>query len=227
MTHESRKQAGNLAKSATVTDGSILNRKKESRALPSSFSSNLGRRHSPHEHRREAPSSTPGASVKAIVAWLESSSELRAASKIATSCDVDSKLSSATPSISSQATNPTIQTLHRAPDVEEYSLTLLRYQKYFNERPLGRCLDSDEPSKETREQSRTRNNKETKPATLGLTTTEFGRELTGYETTLRKSEEISPADPCSVMPTSNLNCKPTTTVPTTTSPSQDILSLSN
>lgn len=46
--------------------------------------------------------------------------------------------------------------------VEEYSLTLLKHKSYFNNRPLGRCLDDDGPEKgtETRVQ-RVRSKKET------------------------------------------------------------------
>lgn len=32
----------------------------------------------------------------------------------------------------------------RAADVEEYSLTLLKYKQYYTDVPLGRCLDAQE-----------------------------------------------------------------------------------
>ena len=33
---------------------------------------------------------------------------------------------------------------YRAKDVEDYSLTLLKYREYYTEKPLGRCLDEED-----------------------------------------------------------------------------------
>ncbi|TFB04566.1 hypothetical protein CCMA1212_003743 [Trichoderma ghanense] len=129
------------------TDESVINRKKELKGLPRSFSSNIGQRISP---TRLPPSSsihtTPtsrmttkdGRSVRSIVAWLES-----AATNADTSRD-DLKSVHSVATISSAGSNSSLLSRHTIPgaeDVEEYSLTLLKYKKYYTEVPLGRCLD--------------------------------------------------------------------------------------
>lgn len=128
-----------------------MNRKIERRGIPGSFSANLGRRtSSPREiDNRDATMQRNGGntSVKAIVAWLESSSKDGAHSPTSISSDSRSKSSLAASTLSRTAaaavTTPvkTQPSLPMAPDVEEYSLTLLKYQEYYTERPLGRCLD--------------------------------------------------------------------------------------
>jgi hypothetical protein len=132
----------------------ILDRKIESKALPSGFSSNLG---------RKAPSGDKGGavkSVKAIVDWLEKTSTAgpenpevktpqgRDKAQSAECYSLSSKAGkssmfeattpepAATGSVFPQDTPPT--------HPEEYSLTLLKYKSYFNNRPLARCLDGQE-----------------------------------------------------------------------------------
>lgn len=128
------------------SDDCVINRKREHRGLPRSFSSNLGQpRISPrsHQEREGTPRSNAG-SVKAIVAWLEASKSTNTDSPSAVSGDAESmrsKLSIATSS-PSLATESSQLSLPTSPDVEEYSLTLLKYRQYFTETPLGRCLDS-------------------------------------------------------------------------------------
>ncbi|KEY70291.1 hypothetical protein S7711_11098 [Stachybotrys chartarum IBT 7711] len=120
--------------SSSETNESIINRKREHRGLPSSFSSNLSRRISPP--RPQARDATPrgNRSVKSIVAWLESSPNSPKPSQKTNAASIAKHVS------------PTAGVKHSKhqysqPDVEEYSLTLLNYRKYFTEKPLGRCLD--------------------------------------------------------------------------------------
>ncbi|KFA64978.1 hypothetical protein S40285_10146 [Stachybotrys chlorohalonatus IBT 40285] len=120
--------------SSSETNESIINRKREHRGLPSSFSSNLSRRISPP--RPQARDATPrgNRSVKSIVAWLESSPNSPKPSQKTNATSVAKHVS------------PTAGVTHSKhqysqPDVEEYSLTLLNYRKYFTGKPLGRCLD--------------------------------------------------------------------------------------
>ncbi|KAL7814640.1 hypothetical protein V8C44DRAFT_325729 [Trichoderma aethiopicum] len=122
------------------TDDSVIHRKKELKGLPSSFSSNIGQRISPT--RLPTPTSRTttkdGRSVRSIVAWLES-----AATNADTSRD-DLKSVHSVATISSAGSNSSLLSRHTIPgaeDVEEYSLTLLKYKKYYTEVPLGRCLD--------------------------------------------------------------------------------------
>jgi hypothetical protein len=134
--------------SSQASDQSIMNRKIERRGIPGSFSANLGRRtSSPREtdNRDATAHRTNGGStsVKAIVAWIESSSakeEVKTPTSV--SSDTQSKTAS-TLSKSSAAAVPVTprQCLPMAPDVEEYSLTLLKYREYYTESPLARCLD--------------------------------------------------------------------------------------
>lgn len=127
------------------SDQSIINRKRECRGIPGSFSANLGLRKSPSRGigARDAtpPKSGGNTSVKAIVAWLESSKD-ESRSVTSVSSDSRSKSSFTTASLSTKpASIIHQQSLPMAPDVEEYSLTLLKYREYFTERPLARCLD--------------------------------------------------------------------------------------
>ncbi|PTB57703.1 hypothetical protein M431DRAFT_2776 [Trichoderma harzianum CBS 226.95] len=124
------------------TDESIINRKRELKGLSSSFSSNIGQRISPtHLPSSSGKSKNDGRSVKSIVAWLESASANSDASKHSGD-DIKSVHSVGT--ISSAGSNSSLLSRHTIPgasDVEEYSLTLLKYKKYYTEVPLGRCLD--------------------------------------------------------------------------------------
>jgi hypothetical protein len=123
---------------------SILNRKKELKGLSSSFSSNIGQRISPSYLQGSTGTSQKkdGRSVKSIVAWLELASTNPDTSRYSGD-DIKSVHSVGT--ISSAGSNSSLfsrQTIPRAADVEEYSLTLLKYKQYFTEVPLGRCLDA-------------------------------------------------------------------------------------
>ncbi|KAL7799027.1 hypothetical protein V8C37DRAFT_398863 [Trichoderma ceciliae] len=126
------------------TEESILHRKRELNGPSSSFSSNIGQRIPPHSTTNGVTTSTKndGRSVKSIVAWLESAStnldtsrqsgdDIKSVHSIGTISSTDSKSS-----LLSR------QTIPGAADVEEYSLTLLKYKQYFTEVPLGRCLDA-------------------------------------------------------------------------------------
>lgn len=130
--------------SASDGDGSIINRARELKALPGSFSSNLGRRISPLRTRRDVTPSTPGGggSVRAIVAWLESSA-VSTPTKTPKPKGASAKypMFNQTPCVLSPLG---MRSLYSAPDVEEYSLSMLRYREYFTSRPLGRCLDGKE-----------------------------------------------------------------------------------
>lgn len=126
------------------TEESILNRKRELRGLSSSFSSNIGQRNSPSYLSSSTNTSTnkDGRSVKSIVAWLESASTNPDISRCSGD-DITSVHSIGT--ISSAGSNSSLlsrQTIPGAVDVEEYSLTILKYKKYYTEVPLGRCLDA-------------------------------------------------------------------------------------
>lgn len=131
------------------SDQSIINRKIERRGIPGSFSANLGKRSSPPREIDSgdvtAQKNGGNTSVKAIVAWLESSSRDEAKSPTSICSDSRSKSSLAPSTLSKaasvEASVKSQQGLPMAPDVEEYSLTLLKYREYYTESPLARCLD--------------------------------------------------------------------------------------
>ena len=141
----------------------ILDRKIESKALPASFSSNLG---------RKAPVGEKGGkvkSVRSIVDWLEKTgasgpdglnSNTQAPHRKSEKADKVSLVSKATTRTTTtikpdylQPSGPHPSTPTRSRVVppksppthpEEYSLTLLKYKSYFNNRALGRCLDDED-----------------------------------------------------------------------------------
>lgn len=144
----------------------ILDRKIESKALSSGFSSNLGRK------APVADKGSGGRSVKSIVNWLEKTAAASTDTDTAgtrtsqaqnTRPERDNVLLSeagktgaakvVTPASppSGSMYLPTTPLTHP----EEYSLTLLKYKSYFNNRPLARCLDYEDgcvespPSKTT------------------------------------------------------------------------------
>ena len=125
---------------------SIINRKREHRGILSSFSSNLGRPQiSPPRAQREfdaAPGGRNGNSVKSIVAWIESSKKQSPSAQSKNGGTSGVKQSADKPSSPSLPLHAVQQTVQMPPDVEEYSLTLLRYRQYFTEKPLVRCLDN-------------------------------------------------------------------------------------
>ncbi|KAM0254715.1 hypothetical protein ACHAQJ_006496 [Trichoderma viride] len=125
----------------------LLDRKKELKGLSSSFSSNIGQRISPSHPQGSSTGTSQkkdGRSVRSIVAWLELASTNPDTSR-QSGDDIKSVHSVGT--ISSAGSNSSLfsrQTIPGAADVEEYSLTLLKYKQYFTEVPLGRCLDAQE-----------------------------------------------------------------------------------
>ncbi|KAI9899984.1 hypothetical protein N3K66_004246 [Trichothecium roseum] len=89
-------------------------------------------------------------SVKNIVAWLESSKargKPPPGSQPSASSGSKTSLPSAVgPASSGGAPQIPEFSFQTHPDVEDYSLTLLKYRQYFTETPLGRYLDSEASS---------------------------------------------------------------------------------
>ncbi|OAA33522.1 hypothetical protein AAL_00987 [Moelleriella libera RCEF 2490] len=108
-----------------------------------SFCSNpsLTQHETPGTPLRPAASSTGCRSVKSIVAWLESSSgsarswSPRGAAP--TDLTHDLSTSSISTSLEPRRLNHSVS---GASDVEEYSLTYLKYKQYFTDEPLRCCL---------------------------------------------------------------------------------------
>ncbi|PTB38985.1 hypothetical protein M441DRAFT_71331 [Trichoderma asperellum CBS 433.97] len=130
---------------------SIMNRKRELKGLSGSFSSNIGQRISPSNLQDSASISQKkkNRSVKSIIAWLEEAIANNDPSRNSGD-DVKSVRSAGT--ISSAGSNSSLlsrQTMPGAADVEEYSLTLLKYKQYYTDVPLGRCLDGQEQDNAT------------------------------------------------------------------------------
>ncbi|GAB0138527.1 hypothetical protein EsDP_00006760 [Epichloe bromicola] len=106
----------------------------------------------PYQHQPEPPSpnrqTTHRAtcrSVKSIVAWLESSSNSQSCSPRGPVAEISHNLSSSSVSTYHQQTRHK-QSTSAASDVEDYSLTYLKYKNYFTSAPLGRCLDQKDGS---------------------------------------------------------------------------------
>lgn len=89
-------------------------------------------------------------SVKSIVAWLESSSTDQSRSPRGTITKISRNISTGSSStyIELRKHKPSVSA---ADDVEEYSLTYLKYKNYFTCEPLGRCLDRGRSQKTGRE----------------------------------------------------------------------------
>lgn len=87
-------------------------------------------------------SSNGSRSVKSIVAWIESSSNSQPWSPRSIHADIKRDLSSSSVSTSYES-RLYQQSVSGADDVEDYSLTYLKYRKYFANPPLGRCLDQE------------------------------------------------------------------------------------
>ncbi|KAM0458952.1 hypothetical protein ACHAO4_002340 [Trichoderma viride] len=123
---------------------SIINRKSPFKGLSGSFSSNIGQRILPSNPQDNVNTSQKkkNRSVKSIIAWLEEASANNGTSRLSGD-DIKSVHSVGT--ISSTGSNSSLlsrQTMPGAADVEEYSLTLLKYKQYYTDVPLGRCLDA-------------------------------------------------------------------------------------
>lgn len=134
------------ASSATSSPNSILDRKRELKAIPGSFSYNLGRRGSGLPPRLDLSHGTsPNRSVRSIVAWIESSATSKRASRLSASSD------GAT--LRSRASSYTVGgTVDESPSrrretnavgvyTDEDCPTFLDYQRYFSQESLARCLD--------------------------------------------------------------------------------------
>ncbi|PHH88133.1 hypothetical protein CDD83_7937 [Cordyceps sp. RAO-2017] len=90
-----------------------------------------------------------GRSVKSIVAWMESPQQGQQGTEASESA---SSKSAAKPearkypsagSAAGTATSSATGNIPKSPDVEDYSLTLLKYKEFFNDKPLGRRLDGE------------------------------------------------------------------------------------
>ncbi|KAG9251265.1 uncharacterized protein F5Z01DRAFT_639416 [Emericellopsis atlantica] len=138
-------------------EGSIMSRKREHRGLPASFSYSIGRPRSspPRKEKGEKKS------VKSIVARIEAGEGTRNSPSSPTCHDAPNRASSMESSSQTTTTTTTGKGSDKsvdgssaattakatkpwlaiAPDVEDYSLTLLKYRHYYTVTPLGRCLD--------------------------------------------------------------------------------------
>lgn len=147
---------------------SMINRKRPLKALSGSFSSNISQRISPSNLQDNVNTSqkNKNRSVKSIIAWLEEASATNGASRLSGD-DIKSVHSIGT--ISSTGSNSSLlsrQTMPGAADVEEYSLTLLKYKQYYTDVPLGRCLDAQEQDSATATSSKVLINNTSKEASL-------------------------------------------------------------
>lgn len=140
-TRPTRATAGN--------EGSMLDRKIERRGLPASFSSNLNL--PPRGKDNNNATANGGKLVKSMVNFFETSKNGEASKKIVTTAAAGEGQSSKSKHTStkelskpaSSATNPPLPSLEglaHMPDVENYSLTLLKYRQFYQQ-PLARCLD--------------------------------------------------------------------------------------
>ncbi len=150
---------------------SIMNRKIETRGLATSFSSNVGRRlRAPTTPTSTSPAAkhNDDSDKKVIYNWLENTKELPHSKDLESPDRVISQpstLSNSTghsrPESDHEAnkiygtpvskTFPVIleSPLPNTPTApESYELDLLNYKQFFNNRPLGRCLDDDQPEGE-------------------------------------------------------------------------------
>ncbi|KHN99426.1 uncharacterized protein MAM_03124 [Metarhizium album ARSEF 1941] len=83
-------------------------------------------------------------SVKSIVAWLESSSNSQPWSPRTNTVDMTRDLSAGSVSTFHEFQSRS-HSASGASDVEDYSLTFLKYKNYFTNAPLVRCLDPEKP----------------------------------------------------------------------------------
>ncbi|KAG5920648.1 hypothetical protein E4U53_003891 [Claviceps sorghi] len=106
----------------------------------SSIQTHQAQHETPSPCRRKIPQTTCR-SVKSIVAWLESSSTSQQPWSPSTSAaDMSQDMSTGSVSTYHRQTRSR-KRLSATRDVEDYSLTYLKYQDYFTSAPLGRSLD--------------------------------------------------------------------------------------
>ena len=132
---------------STDANSSIINRPRETKGLPNSFSSNLNSRASPNQsHRANNAAKDRKRTVKSIVAWIENSPKERPSRGGGSGGErlKPSKSAFSVGTVSSQSSSACETVAAQAEDIEEYSLTLLKYRQYFTEAPLARCLDRGE-----------------------------------------------------------------------------------
>lgn len=91
------------------------------------------------------PERTGCRSVKSIVAWLESSSNNQPCSPRSTVLDMAHDFSTGSVSTYHDPRRHNYS-VSAASDIEDYSLTYLKYKNYFTSAPLGRCLDNENKS---------------------------------------------------------------------------------
>lgn len=143
------------ASSTTSSPNSILDRKRELKAIPGSFSYNLGRRGSGVPPRLDLSlGHSPSRSVKSIVAWIESSSaagQQFSRRRSASSDDDGATLRSDASSYTLHGSLKVSPSRTLDPDttgvVDSDCPTFLDYQKYFAQESLARCLDEQQRAK--------------------------------------------------------------------------------
>ncbi|KAG5985723.1 hypothetical protein E4U54_005857 [Claviceps lovelessii] len=97
--------------------------------------------HEPSSPCRQTTPRTTCRSVKSIVAWLESSSVSQQPWSPSTAVsDIPHDPSTSSTSTDHRQMRPK-ERVSAASDVEDYSLTYLKYREYFTSAPLGRSLD--------------------------------------------------------------------------------------
>ncbi|KAM3512148.1 hypothetical protein MY11210_004212 [Beauveria gryllotalpidicola] len=134
------------ASSATGSPNSIIDRKRELKAIPGSFSYNLGRRSSGPAPRFDlCLGHNPSRSVKSIVAWIESSAATkRSSSRLSASDDGAAPMRSHASSYKLHGDSPSRRPREYSTggvNVDSDCPTFLDYQQYFARDSLARCLD--------------------------------------------------------------------------------------
>ncbi|ATY62118.1 hypothetical protein A9K55_008392 [Cordyceps militaris] len=147
--------ADHAASSATSSPRSIIDREREHKAIPGSFSYNLGRRRGPPPPLLDQSTVlSPSRSVRSIVAWIESSSsvvvaptrpaasdESGAAMRFKALSPCQRRGGSSSSSSLVLSPSPTSASLRPHFHVDDDCTTFLDYQQYFATESLARCLD--------------------------------------------------------------------------------------
>lgn len=139
--------------STTSSPHSIIDRKRELKAIPGSFSYNLGRRGSALPLRPDtALERSPSRSVKSIVAWIESSAAIkRRSSRLSASDDGATIRSNASSyklhgSLEASPSCPLDSRLNVSTGVDSDCPIFMDYQQYFSQGSLARCMDEPSPA---------------------------------------------------------------------------------
>lgn len=138
--------------SPNSSPSSVLERKRELKSIPGSFSYNLGRRDTASPPRLDTKRANgPCRSVKSIIAWIESSADNDPPSRLSTSTCTTTK--STNSSLHAQGHREEPQPRNTAGvNVDRDCPTFLDYQKYFTQSSLARCLD-EAPKEESVEET--------------------------------------------------------------------------